>query len=348
MKPEEIRKFSQGLISRDKWSESLGRFVDVLRINIFVIDSTGRIIIPPVIDRNNRGRYGAGLLNMAFGFDFGSMSSRILDKFKQHGPYMETRGLFDLYAFAVPVKLEEGQTIAYMIVGPVILNRRWDSDVYLQLAKDNGVNSDNLTDLLHELRVVSFVTIKAVLDLLAQIAKDIVELSLQNKRLHLKRFNKDILPEGVLTTAEDIYADIHMDELLVMVLDVALKCTGAECGSIMLMDKQSRELNIKVARGIEKERLAQARAVPIGEGIAGLAAQENRFLVIDGLQGENRIQPYLKRPDIKHSAVVPLMVQNRVFGVLNMHTKMENARLEFDEKNLQHLSLLISTALHNI
>jgi len=348
MNQDEIKKLSQTLISRDKWAEALGRFVDVLRINIFTVDTAGHVIIPPVIDRNNRGRYGARFLNTALGFDFGSAEPDILSKFKQHGPYWEARGQFDLYTFAVPVKVEDGHIIAHMIVGPVILNRRWDSGAYTKVAKEVGIEIDDLTDVLHEIRVVSFVTIKAVLDLLAQIAKDIVELSLENKRLHLKRFNKDILPEGLMTAAQDIYADIHMDELLVTVLDVALKCTGAECGSIMLMDKDRTKLNIKVARGIEKERLAQAEAVPVGEGIAGLAAQENRFFVINGMQGENRIQPLLRRPEIKHSAVVPLTVQNRVFGVLNVHTKAEKAQVEFDEKNLQHLSLLISTALHNV
>ncbi len=348
MRSDDIKGLSQEFISRDKWADALRRFVNVLRISMFVIDSEGRVIVPPVIDRNNRGRYGARFLSTALGFDLGSAEPAIMDKFKAHGPYLEARGLFDLYSFAVPVKVEDGQIIAYMIVGPVILNRRWDSQAYLQVAKESGVEIEDLTDVLHEIRVVSFVTIKALLDLLAQIAKDIVELRLENRRLHQKRFNKELLSDKLMSAAEDIYADIHMDELLVTVLDVALKCTGAECGSIMLLEKDSRVMNIKVARGIEKERLAQAGAVRMGEGIAGMAAQENRPFVIKGMNGENRIQPFLKRPEIKHSAVVPLTVRNRVFGVLNVHTKMDQARVEFDEENLQHLSLLISAALYNV
>ncbi len=347
MKADDLKQLSQELIDRDKWADVLRRFVDVLSVNIFVVDSSGQVIIPPVYDRDNRGIYGAGFLNPAFSFDLASSQPEILKKFKQHGPYLEARGLFDLYTFAVPVRVEGESVIAYMIVGPVILNRRWDNDAYLQLAREMNFAIDDFTDVIHEIRVVSFVTIKAVLDLLAQIAKDIIDLSLENRKLCQKRFKKEILPENLRTAVQDMYANIHMDELLITVLDVALNITGAERGSIMLMDKDKGEMSIRVARGIDKEMVMGAR-VKLGEGIAGIAAQENRSFVISGVQGEGRIQHLLKRPQIRQSAVVPLSVQNRVFGVINLHTEKDEGKIEIDERNLQHLSRLISTALHNV
>lgn len=345
MKAEELKQLSNELIDRYKWTDSLGRFVEVLRINIFVVDCTGQVIIPPVHDRDNRGIYGACLLNPAFNFDLTSPAPDILKKFKQHGPYLEARGLFDLCAFAIPIKIEGENIIAYMVVGPVILNRRWDNDVYVQAASGMNFEMDNFTDIIHEIRVVSFITIRAVLDLLAQIARDIIDLSLENKKLYQKRFNKEILPENLRAAVQDMYANIHMDELLVTVLDVALNFTGAECGSIMLRDKDKEELTIRVARGIDKEKMSAK--LKFGEGIAGIAAQENRSFVISGARGEGRIKHLLKRPEIKQSAVIPLSIQNRVFGVLNLHTEKEDGRIEIDENNLQHLSRLVSTALNN-
>jgi len=347
MNADELKKLAQELIDRDKWNDALRRFVDVLRINIFVVDATGQVIIPPVCDRDNRAIYGGRFLMPAFDFDFASPQPDILNKFKEHGPYLEARGMFDLYAFAIPIKIDGEEVVASLIAGPVILNRRWDMDAYLKVAKEVNFAMDDFSDVIHEVRVVSFVTIKAVLDLLAQIAKDIIDLSMENRKLHRKRFKKDILPENFQAAAQDIYANIHMDELLVTVLDVALNTTGAEHGSIMLMDKDKNELTVKVSRGIDKNKAMNVR-MRLGEGIAGLAAQENRAFVISGNQGESRIKPLLRRPQIKESAVVPLSVKNRVFGVLNMHTEKDEGRLEIDERNLQHLSRLISTALHNV
>jgi len=348
MDPEQAKKLSLELIVRDKWADSLKRFVDVLRINIFVVDARGRVVIPPVTDRDNRGLYGAHFINSAFDFSLTSPKSDILASFKPHGAaYLEACGRFDLYAFAVPVKVEGGTPIAHLLVGPVILNRRWDSRAYVRLAQEMKMETDQILDVIHEIRVVSFVTMKAVLDLLAQIAKDIIDLSLENKKLHQKRFKKEILAADLRDAVQDLYNDIQIDELLVTVLDVALKCTGVECGSIMLFDKAREKLSIKVAKGIENEKLGRIE-MRTGEGIAGIAAQENRSFVISGMKGESRISHLLKRPEIQKAAVVPLSVQNRVFGVLNLHTKQKDARVEMDEGNLQHLSLLISTALHNI
>ena len=68
-------------------------------------------------------------------------------------------------------------------------------------------------------------------------------------------------------------------------LDVALKMTNTECGSIMVVDQEKQgDLTIKVSRGLNEERVKNTR-VRIGEGIAGLAAKENKPFVIHGQQG---------------------------------------------------------------
>lgn len=69
--------------------------------------------------------------------------------------------------------------------------------------------------------------------------------------------------------------------------------------------------------------------------------------MIHGLMGENRIKKYLTRPEIKSSIVMPLSAQNKVFGVLNLHTKSDDAIVEGLD-NLQYLSRLIVAAFQSI
>jgi len=133
----------------------------------------------------------------------------------------------------------------------------------------------------------------------------------------------------------------------VTILDVALNLTKAECGSIMILDEKSGELTIKVSRGLREGEVKKTR-LKLGEGISGLSAQENTAFVISKEKIDNRIKHLLKRPEIKEAVVMPLSIKNRVFGVLNLHTKNEETHIETGLENLQHISRLISTAIRSI
>ena len=338
-----FKELAKEIIDPKRWSDFLKRFIDVLRINIFLVDSEGRTIIPPYRE-GGRERYGGKFLSTSFQFDFAGQESNFLEKFENNGLYLEASDLFDFRIFAVPIVVEGSEVIAYMMVGPVILNKKRENYEYVNLAEPIGINRGDLTDAIHEIRVISFVTIKAILDLLSEVARDIVGLNLEKKKLHQKKFKKDVLEEEFATVAQDLYAEIQLDELLVTVLDIALKLSEAECGSIMMLDETEKVLTIKVSRGLDGNA-AKGVNVKLGEGISGLAVRENKSFVISGDDGDQRIKPLLRRPEIKQSAIIPLALRDRVFGVLNLHTKKEHGRIVESMDNLRHLSRLISTAI---
>lgn len=346
MADEALKQLSKELINKDRWVDVLKRFIDVLKINIFLVDFSGEVLIPPY-SQGERGFLGSQLFRESFGFDFSGEKGNFLDGFRQHGSYLEYNDKLGLQVFAIPVKAERDQVIAYVIVGPVILNKRLDNPAYQDLASQANLKIKDLVDVLFEIRVVSFLTIKAILDLLAQIAKDITDLNLEKRRLDKSRVNREVLSQDVSEAAQDIYATIHMDELLITILDLALNLTQAECGSLMLLDKETGDLSIKVSRGIDEEKFRNAK-VKLGEGISGLAAKENTPFIISGTAGDNRIKSLLQRPEIRQSAILPLSARNRVVGVLNLSTKNSENHAEFNEKNLQHLSRLISTAIQTL
>jgi hypothetical protein len=341
-----LSQLLEQIVVKDKWADFLRRFIDVLRINIFVVDYEGRLLIPPYRDSLNRG-YGVEFLTESFSFDFSAQEYNMLEDFVQHGVYLETKDPFDFHVFAIPVKADGDRVLAYLIVGPVILNRRWENEDYENMANRLHIGLEGLMDQILEIRVVSFVSMKAILDLLSKVIKDIVDLNVEMKQLHKRKYNKEIFSREIAETAKDLYATIHLDELLITILDVALNLTQAECGSIMLLDSKTGDLAVKVSRGMDED-VAQGARTRIGEGISGIAASENTSFVITGREGDSRIKPYLKRPGIKQSMVVPLSTQNRVFGVLNLHTQNPDGQISANVGNLEHLSKLISTAIHSI
>ncbi|HWP35481.1 MAG TPA: GAF domain-containing protein, partial [Thermodesulfobacteriota bacterium] len=71
------------------------------------------------------------------------------------------------------------------------------------------------------------------------------------------------------------------EELLSLVLSVAIESTGAERGSLLLLDPEERVLRVRVAVGLPPE-VARAVRIPLGEGIAGRVARDGQPLRLSG------------------------------------------------------------------
>jgi len=172
---------------------------------------------------------------------------------------------------------------------------------------------------------------------------------MQKRTLHKTRFKKEILPEEFRDVAETIYSSIYLDELLITLLDAALKLTKVECGSVMVIDDEKGDLTIRVSRGMD-QKVAQKTRVKIGEGVSGLAARDNASFILHGTRHEDtRVKGLLKRPEIKHAIVAPITTKNRVFGVINLHTKNEDTPLRNESLNaVETLSNLTSVAISSL
>lgn len=338
------KQLIKDVFSKERWVSSLERFIQVLRINIFVSDGSGLPIIHPC-GTSWGEEYGCRILTRLLGIDGIDRGKDFLKQFLLYGEYLEYRSRLGLHVFAVPLKIYD-RAAAYMIVGPVIMNKRLPDQDYLTMAKKENVEAGGLLDELRGIRAVSYVAMGAILDLLSAISRDFIEIGLENRRLRKLRFQKEILPEAITETAENLYKEIHVDELLISVLDVALRLTGAEGGSVMVLDKDAQEMMIRVSRGLSDEYVKMAR-VRLGEGVSGIAAEENQCFFIrgEGTDGMNRLKPFLKRPDIKESMVVPISHHNRVFGVLNLHSKNDESHIEANAGDLIRLSKLLSAAV---
>ncbi len=137
---------------------------------------------------------------------------------------------------------------------------------------------------------------------------------------------------------------IDADELFSRVLEIAVAVTGAEGGSLMLLDHATRELRVKVAAGVEPELWPKIR-VPLGHGIAGRVAADGRPLRLRGKADRQAFQIVRERLDVESAISVPLIFEGRVLGVLNLHHStradaFSDESLEFAEQ-LAHLDAQI-------
>ncbi len=105
-------------------------------------------------------------------------------------------------------------------------------------------------------------------------------------------------------------------ELLSVILKLATESSRAERGSIMLL-AEDNTLRVEIAKGMDEEVVRKIR-VPLGEGISGKAAKEGKPLLISGKAKGEEFARLMDRSDVKSSMCVPLVVNGRVIGVINV------------------------------
>ncbi|MFH1459073.1 MAG: HD domain-containing phosphohydrolase [Candidatus Omnitrophota bacterium] len=125
-------------------------------------------------------------------------------------------------------------------------------------------------------------------------------------------------------------ASYDFNKLLNIILETMLRQTHANSGSLMLFDKKQKELRIKAFRGIKKSIVKRAH-IKIGKGIAGIVARSKKPLIIDNT---NFYTIFKKKPrkNLKSSISIPLLLADKLIGVINLN-RIPGAK-EFTEEEL--------------
>ncbi len=165
------------------------------------------------------------------------------------------------------------------------------------------------------------------------------DLIFKNRDL-LERLEKEKYKLEIILDAYNEIASIYdLDDLADMVTGRALDLLEAEKASLMLIDEESKELVLKSAKGIGKEKVPLRSKV--GELIAGWVAQQGEILLVRDIDEDPRFKahPKNKRYKTRSFISVPLKVDKKVIGVLNVTDKFSSAKI-FNEEDMRYLSLI--------
>jgi len=143
-------------------------------------------------------------------------------------------------------------------------------------------------------------------------------------------------PSPFQTIEETMARAQDRDGILRAILDRAMERTGADGGSLMLLDPERDELRIGAAVGLSDACVRGARQ-KLGKGIAGAVAQtgEPRILhdrLPDGMDSALRRE----RSRIRAAMSAPIVLGDRVLGVLNVST--DRPEMGFTQSDLHALN----------
>ncbi len=147
---------------------------------------------------------------------------------------------------------------------------------------------------------------------------------------------QDVLKEHISIIKEvagTITATDNLDSINNLILEMALESTNASKGSILLLDKRGN-LIVQAARGMKPELIHNLK-VKLGEKICGKVAKEKNPLLVKNIKNGKKTK--INGTDkYKTDSFIccPIMVKNRLFGVINITDKVDGAPFTEDELDL--------------
>ena len=165
-------------------------------------------------------------------------------------------------------------------------------------------------------------------------------LSIENYRLKHELYRKF---DQFATISELTRSITHIqdyEKLLQAILDMSAELLKAEQGSLMLIDHETDALLVKAKKGIGG--LTEKHRINRGEGIAGKVAQSGEAILVENLEDDPRIHQMNRQHYKTRSFVsIPLKIDNRIIGVLNLSDKSTG-----EVFNKEDLKLIQSFATH--
>jgi sigma-B regulation protein RsbU (phosphoserine phosphatase) len=140
----------------------------------------------------------------------------------------------------------------------------------------------------------------------------------------------------LLEVADAVNTTLDLNTSLRRVAEVVRKVIDYQIFAILLLSERTQELSMRFQVGYPRE-LAERIRVKVGEGVTGLAAQRRETVLVPDVSKEPNYVGLV--PEVRSELAVPLIVKNRLIGVLNIEAVQPNY---FTDDHKRLLTLIAS------
>src|SRR6185369_15783485 len=119
----------------------------------------------------------------------------------------------------------------------------------------------------------------------------------------------------LLEVADVVNSTLDLDTMLKRVAELIRRAINYEIFAILLVNDKTQELRFRFSIGHTPETVEKTR-IKVGEGITGQAVLKREPIVVNDVR---RNSGYIEAlPDIRSELAVPLIIKNRVIGVIDI------------------------------
>lgn len=148
--------------------------------------------------------------------------------------------------------------------------------------------------------------------------------------------------------SKTIVSDYYLKEILQLIVTTTAQVMGSKICSIMLLDEKKQELVIAATQSLSQEYVGKAN-LKMGQSISGKVVTEKRPITVVDVTRE----PIFMFPDIAKRAglvsmlSVPMLIKDRVIGVINSYTQKEYKFSSEEIDILQAIANQAAVAIEN-
>ncbi len=161
----------------------------------------------------------------------------------------------------------------------------------------------------------------AMVGLLDMIARQVGGV-IDHARLFSATKEKAIQFDTLVKVSHSITSEKYLDEILSLIVVVTAEMLNSKICSIMLLDSKGAELSIKATQSLSEEYKKKPN-LKVGASLMGEVVKMRKPLVVENVQKEKRYfyRELAAKEGLTSMLAVPMIVKDKVVGVINVYTK---------------------------
>lgn len=184
-----------------------------------------------------------------------------------------------------------------------------------------------------------------------QLFANLAAVAIRNARLYGRTSERLEQKLAELQTVGEINqlitSTFDLDKMLPLILDKAMELVNVHSGVLQLVDDETNELIIRLAKD-PSPLLSERPRLRFGEGITGKAAKEKRSIIVHDVTHSPWRDIYHELwPETRSELAVPLMIGDRCMGVLNLEHPEPGHFSEDEREVIEWVAAQAAIAIQN-
>jgi phosphoserine phosphatase RsbU/P len=160
-----------------------------------------------------------------------------------------------------------------------------------------------------------------------------VVASIDNARLHKRVVQNNRISRTLAQLSHEFSSILQLDELLAKIAKAMKTLINYDAFSILLIDPEQKALKHRFSERYDERVMLDN--IPLGKGITGASVEQRETIRVNDISTDARY--IASHPGIRSEVAVPLIVHDRVIGVMDL----ESERMAyFTDDHVRTLSLL--------